>query len=154
MRTLHSGMRKKTMPSFQTNTNKRHALFPHGARIALQRLVDETDYSEPTQMPRTLPRSLQIPGGKIACTSHPSTRFRSSSPSCFGRTFNIWKNVEIQKSGSSENFGGTWNLQSNIQNLEKRSNSNKRVIRTFRCSTSNIRSNVRICGRTFKIHKK
>ena len=42
------------------------------------------------------------------------------------------KNVQIQKNRSSENFGGTSNFRSNVQNPEKRSNSEKRVIRKFR----------------------
>ena len=49
-----------------------------------------------------------------------------------GRTFKIRKIVQIQQNGSSENFGGTWNFRSNVQNPEKRSNSEKQVIRKFR----------------------
>ena len=43
----------------------------------------------------------------------------------------------FEKSGSSEKIGGTWNFQSNVQNSEKRSNSERRVIRKFRPHLSN-----------------
>ena len=90
-----------------------------------------------------------------------------------GRMFKIRKNVKIQKNGSSENFGGTSNFRSNVQNPEKRSNSEKWVIRKFRWyfefpversksrktfkfrKTGHLKISVvlRISGRTFKIRK-